>query len=95
MNRIDMTAGNYYKDFAMKERMNLINDFHKMATELGYPYKKESKLKVANYRPISLLSNFYKIFASILVQRIQKVIEPYLQPTQFGFRKNKSTDKSS
>jgi hypothetical protein len=43
-----------------------------------------------NYRPISLLNSIYKIFASILQQRLDQGLEPHLQPTQSGFRANKS-----
>ena len=40
----------------------------------------------ANYRMICLLSHSYKIFAVILVQRIQKVTEATIRDSQNGFR---------
>ena len=56
-------------------------------------HKKESKLDFKNYRPISLLSTFSKIYEKIIYTRIydhltrNKLI--YLK--QFGFRRNFST----
>ena len=46
-----------------------------------------------NYRPISLLQISYKIFASILKQRIEQGVEDELQKTQFGFRQIKAQGK--
>ena len=57
-------------------------------------YKKGNTEMQENYRPISLLQIAYKIFASILKQRIEQGVEEELQATQFGFRKNKSTGQA-
>ena len=54
-------------------------------------YKKGNTANQDNYRPISLLNSTYKIFAAILQRRIAEAIDDELQPTQYGFRKNKST----
>ena len=54
-------------------------------------FKKGDTNKFENYRPISLLNTLYKVFAAILQKRISAVLDKYLQKTQFGFRKDKST----
>jgi len=63
-----------------------------------------SKLKIAkitpifksdanNYRPISLLSHFNRIFEKIMYKRMTSYIEQHnlLYPSQYGFRKGHST----
>ena len=40
---------------------------------------------------ISLTNSIYKIFTAILQKRLAEHIDPYLQKTQYGFRKEKST----
>ena len=57
-------------------------------------FKKGDSTKWENYRPISLLNSLYKILAAILKVRIADVIDPFLQKTQFGFRKNRSTSQA-
>jgi hypothetical protein len=55
-------------------------------------YKKGSVEHCENYRPISLLSIGYKIFASLIHKRLQKAgAEDRLSKTQFGFRTDHST----
>ena len=46
---------------------------------------------LGNYRPISLLNSLYKIFASIIQNRIASVLDFSLTTTQFGFRKSRGT----
>ena len=57
-------------------------------------YKKASKLKTCNYRPISLLSNINKIFEKLVFSRVYKFLDKYdcLYELQFGFRAKHSTD---
>ena len=59
-------------------------------------FKKGDKLQITNYRPISLLSPFSKIFERHLHNEITKFINKYkiLYPFQFGFRKNSSTEQA-
>ena len=52
---------------------------------------KGSSNNIDNYRPISLTNSIHKIFAAIIQKRLSDQIDPYLQKTQFGFRKGKST----
>ena len=53
-------------------------------------FKKGNKADLGNYRPISLLNSVYKIYTTILQQRLAKVLDKHLQKTQYGFRKRKS-----
>ena len=57
-------------------------------------YKKDSKLVVENYRPISLLSNINKIFEKTIHTRLYSFFEESksLYDFQFGFRKGHGTD---
>ena len=50
-------------------------------------YKKDSKLKCSNYRPISLLSNIEKILERIVYNRLYKFFEDnkLVYNLQFGF----------
>ena len=60
-------------------------------------YKKGDRENVANYRPISLLTAFSKVFEKIIYDRLLKHIETnnILTDNQFGFRTFSSTDKAS
>ena len=57
-------------------------------------HKKNSKLEVSNYRPISLLSNIDKIFEKLMHSRLIEFLEEkqILHYRQFGFRKDFSTN---
>ena len=57
-------------------------------------HKKESKLEVINYRPISLLSNINKLLEKILYERTYSFLEKFdcLYKLQYGFRKSHSTN---
>ena len=56
-------------------------------------HKKGATDDPSNYRPISLLSVFSKIFDKIMHKRLYNSLEvnDILQPLQFGFRKKHST----
>ena len=57
-------------------------------------FKKGKQDKATNYRPISLLSQFNKIFEKLLYSRIYSYLVRYdlLNNYKFGFRKNSSTN---
>jgi len=57
-------------------------------------YKKDNPCKAENYRPISLLSNFSKIFERVIKSRLANYLEEnqILPPSQFGFRKGLNTE---
>ena len=48
-------------------------------------YKKGDKKRIQNYRPISLLTADYKIFAKILTERLKKVLTKLIGAEQQGF----------
>ena len=52
---------------------------------------KGSKTAPGNYRGISLLVCLYKIFTGIIYKRLESWAEKSLPPSQYGFRKGKST----
>ena len=55
------------------------------------------KFDIANFRPISLLITFSKIFERIIATRIQKHLtqNQIVANEQYGFRSNVSTDNAS
>ena len=57
-------------------------------------FKNDSPLDVSNYRPISLLPAFSKIFERLMHNRLISFITKHqlLTPSQFGFQVNKSTE---
>jgi sarcosine oxidase/L-pipecolate oxidase len=71
-------------------------------SRLQYPttipiYKSGNKLNMSNFRPISILICFSKIFEKIIYNRIYSHItmNNILTRDQFGFRNNVSTDNAS
>ena len=59
-------------------------------------FKKDSKLVVSNYRPISLLSNINKLLEKLMFNRVYKFLEDNkcLYSFQFGFRTRHSTNQT-
>ena len=57
-------------------------------------YKSGKKSDVNNYRPISLLSPFSKIFDSLVCERLSGYFlsNDLLHCKQYGFRKNSTTE---
>ncbi|GBP91608.1 LINE-1 retrotransposable element ORF2 protein [Eumeta japonica] len=53
-------------------------------------YKKGDKYDIGNYRPISLMSNVYKIFAKIILKRIERTLDENQPKEQAGFRSDYS-----
>ena len=59
-------------------------------------YKKDNRDLIQNYRPISILPVFAKIFERLLVKRLWHFLDLHkiITPNQFGFRKNHSTSSA-
>ena len=56
-------------------------------------YKEGNATEIINYRPISTLSIYSKIFEKLLHKRMSSFLAKYeiIKPSQFGFQTNKST----
>jgi hypothetical protein len=59
-------------------------------------YKKGDKMNIANYRPISLLTSFLKVFEKAMYTRFIEHLDSdkILVKEQFGFRKNLKTEEA-
>lgn len=57
-------------------------------------HKKGDKAHISNYRPISLVTGFAKVFETVIFRRLNNRIETHkiLLPEQFGFRSGLSTE---
>lgn len=57
-------------------------------------FKSGDKEQIINYRPLSLISNFAKIFEKALKSKMENFLKKYklLNMNQFGFRQNTSTE---
>jgi hypothetical protein len=60
-------------------------------------FKKGDRENMANYRPVSLLTSFSKVFERIVYERLQQYINvnSILVEEQFRFSPATSTDKAS
>lgn len=59
--------------------------------EITLLYKKGDAKQITNYRPISLLSSLYKLFASTLLRRITRTVDENQPVEQAGFMRGFST----
>ena len=57
-------------------------------------YKSGDKADISNYRPISVLTSFSKVFERVIHNSLMSYLDKnnILNPTQFGFRKQHSTN---
>ena len=57
-------------------------------------YKKGSKNKISNYRPIAIISNLSKIIESLVLNRLNSFLKSHnlLLGNQFGFRPGRNTE---
>ena len=77
----------------MSFEVSIFPDFLKVAKIIPL-HKKDSKLNYKNYRPISLLSVFSKIFEKTIYKRMYAYLEKknLIYHKQYGFRSNYSTN---
>lgn len=54
-------------------------------------FKKGDKSCITNYRPISIINNFSKVFEMILHEYLYSIFSRYISPHQHGFMKGRST----
>ena len=59
--------------------------------DLAVIYKKGPTDKPENYRPIALLNIGYNLMASMIQKRLSDAVDNRIDPSQFGFRKGRST----
>uniref|UniRef100_A0A803SWC5 Reverse transcriptase domain-containing protein n=1 Tax=Anolis carolinensis TaxID=28377 RepID=A0A803SWC5_ANOCA len=93
----DGLSGIYYKVFAeetipyLKKIMNKILENQKIpdswrnATITMIPKEGQDLKNVKNYRPISLLNSDYKIFTTILAERMKEFLKDWIGEEQTGF----------
>jgi hypothetical protein len=67
---------------------NALPEFFKTAIIKLIP-KKGDCTKIKNWRPISLLSNFYKIISRLINTRLQAFVDRFLSRAQKGFTKSR------
>lgn len=90
------------KESDTKVKQELVKLFNKCLTEERIPedwenavvvliYKKGDPTDLENYRPISLLSQIYKLFTRIITNRLERKLEIYQPKEQAGFRSHYST----
>ena len=57
-------------------------------------FKKADPFDKTNYRTVSLLSHFSKVFERLIYNQINEYIEPFLSKILTGFRKSHNTQHS-
>ena len=62
--------------------------------EISSVFKKLDNTSIDNYRPISTLSNFTKLFESILFKQLSRYIQNRFSNHLTGFQKNSNTQNS-
>lgn len=51
--------------------------------------KSEDRLRIKNYRPISLLNTLYKVVAKVYANRMKPILHHWILPSQTGFVPNR------
>ena len=100
----DGQVGELYKHAPYILRMYLLDHYNQCLSSATVPsdwlfsevvmivknYSEDTRF-LSNYRPISLTNISYKIFAPMLQSRLSHFLDDRIRPTQFGFRKKRST----
>jgi hypothetical protein len=82
--------GQLAKLFTNCLRQNITPDNWK-SSKMVLIHKKGDNRNLKNYRPISLLSNVYKLYTKVLTNRLQHQLDDNQPPEQAGFRSGFST----
>jgi len=61
-------------------------------TTISVLYKSGDPLLASNYRPIAIIPVLYKLFARLLYNRLEPLLDRYQTPDQAGFRHDYSTE---
>ena len=79
--------------FNVSTQTGIFPEALKIANTIPIPKTSANLNLASNYRPISLLSNFSKLFESMIFKRLSLFFDKYkvLYDFQFGFRKKYST----
>lgn len=81
--------------FSLSLDSGIFPDVFKLAVVVPI-FKKGDKLALNNYRPISLLSSFSKLFEKLIKRRLLSYLDKikFLHDNQFGFVAGKSTEEA-
>lgn len=60
-------------------------------TRISPIFKKGDSALVSNYRPVTILSNFAKVFDSLVYSEVYRNVHPYISVSQHGFMSGRST----
>ena len=100
MNHAQVTILNHFKPFTLIINQILYTgifpDHLKIARVLPL-FKKDDQTIFSNYRPISLLPSFSKVIEKIIFNQLYEYFDchKYFYPSQYGFRKNHSTEHAA
>ena len=90
MEHSDLCSEHIHKLYCDSVQTGIFPDSMQYA-DITPSHKKGDKCKKENYRPISILSSFSKIFESIMHDDISQFMANKLSPYLCGFRKGYST----
>ena len=89
---IDVLAPILYGVFKNAKSTGALPEFVSEGVITLIPKPKKDKRMIENYRPITLLNTSYKIYSTILNDRLEKLIPKIISPNQKGFVKGKRAE---
>ena len=103
--KLNDVSGKFLKICVSRVTLLLCNLYNNCISQAKFPdcfklatitpiYKRGSSSLINNHRPVSVLSNLSKIFDGIISKRLRSFFEKHalMNPNQYGFRKNRSTE---